>query len=144
MPLVGVVWPNSPDFHIISSYWAYDASRPARSRCPGESVAAPKYLKPACFAYLSSKPEASGTEMTIKTEVRNVTRMLTGPVQAGSGDEERLKRNRSATGRRRRYLNVSARWRECVPKPMGNRYCIGNPVTVCMLLNVTLRPSLRT
>lgn len=50
MPLVGVVDPNSPDFHMISSYFEYEASRPARSRWPGESVAEPKYSKPACFA----------------------------------------------------------------------------------------------
>jgi hypothetical protein len=52
-PLVGVVEPNSGECHMILSYSGYLSSRPARSRWPGVSVAAPKYFRPAFLARTS-------------------------------------------------------------------------------------------
>lgn len=62
-PLVGVVCPNSSVSSKMASYCSYASSLPARSRMPGVSVAAPKYMRPARLASLWSWASAEAASM---------------------------------------------------------------------------------
>ena len=86
MPLVGVVCPNSLVSLMMASYLGYTSSKPARSRWPGESVAAPKYFRPAFFANSFSWPDASGRDAASRTEGTDDNRMVTRR-RLGKGEE---------------------------------------------------------